>query len=180
MPPEGLVKRAAATFEKTGGDIREVLRTILGSEEFLGPAFRAAKVKTPFEFVTSALRVTGADVRNPRDLTQRIADMGMPLYLHQPPTGYKDTAEEWISTSALLERMNFALDLSAGRIRGVRLDASRIGGPSATLETVAAQLLPAGLSENSRKTLEGEAKKEGSEPSRVVGLVLGSPEFQRR
>ncbi len=179
-PPPALVQRAAATFEKTGGDIREVVRVILKSDEFLGPSFRAAKVKTPLEFVVSTVRVTGAEVRQARDLVQRIADMGMPLYLQQPPTGYKDTAEEWISTSSLLARMNFALDLAGGGVRGVRLDASTVGGPSPSLESVAARLLPGGLSENSRKTLESEAKKPGSEPTRVVGLVLGSPEFQRR
>ena len=179
-PPPALVKRAAATFEKTNGDIREVVRTIVTSDEFLGPSFRAAKVKTPLEFVVSSIRATGIDVRNARDLSQRISNMGMPLYLHQPPTGYKDTAEEWISTSALLERMNFALDLSGGRVRGVRLAPSTAGLDTRSIEGVAARLVPGGLSENSKKTLEAEARKEGSEPMRVVGLVLGSPEFQRR
>jgi len=177
-PPQALVARAAATFEKTKGDIREVVRTIVTSEEFLGTQYRSAKVKTPFEFVVSSVRAAGADVRNARDLTRHIADMGMPLYLQQPPTGYKDTAEEWIATAALLERMNFALDLSAGRIRGVRVDTAAMAGGS--LDTVAARFLPGGLSETSKKTLQAEAKKEGGEPSRLVGLVLGSPEFQRR
>lgn len=177
-PPPALVARAAATFEKTKGDIREVMRTIVTSEEFLGTQYRSAKIKTPFEFVVSSVRAAGADIRNARDLTRHIADMGMPLYLQQPPTGYKDTAEEWISTAALLERMNFALDLSAGRIRGVRVDKNAMAGGS--LDAVAARFLPGGLSENSKKTLEAEAKKEGGEPSRLVGLVLGSPEFQRR
>ncbi len=178
-PPQALVARAAATFERTGGDIREVVRTIVTSEELLGPSFRAAKVKTPLEFVVSAVRASGAEVLNARDLAQRISAMGMPLYLQQPPTGYKDTAEEWISTSALLERMNFALDLSAGRVRGVRLDLKDLG-LGATLDSVAARFLPGGLGENSRKTLESEARAEGREPTRLVGLVLGSPEFQRK
>lgn len=179
VPPPALVQRAAATFEKTHGDIREVLRTIFASEEFLSTSSRSAKVKTPFEFVVSAVRATGADVRDARDLARRIGDMGMPLYLQQPPTGYKDTAEEWISTSALLERMNFALDLSQGRVRGVRL-AFNGPGQETSLDAVAARLLPDGLTENSRKTLEAEAAKEGGTRSRMVGLVLGSPEFQRR
>ena len=179
-PPPSLVQRVATTFQKTGGDIREVVRVILKSDEFLGSAFRAAKVKTPLEFVVSTVRATGAEVREARDLAQRIADMGMPLYLQQPPTGYRDTAEEWISTSSLLARMNFALDLAGGAVRGVSLDASKLGGPSPSLESVAARLLPGGLSENSRKTLESEANKPGGKPARVVGLVLGSPEFQRR
>jgi len=175
------VSRAATVFEKADGDIRQVLRTILFSEEFLGPSFRSAKIKTPFEFVVSSLRVTGADVVNPRDLAKRVGDMGMPLYLEQAPTGYKDTSEEWISTSSLLERMNFALDLSSGRVRGVKPGASVAdpkGDPS--LETIVARVLPEGLSASSKTTLEGEAEKPGITTARLTGLVLGSPEFQKR
>ncbi len=179
-PPQALVDRAAATFTKTGGDIREVMRTIVRSEEFLGPAYRAAKVKTPLEFVVSSVRASGADVKNSRVLADKIGAMGMPLYMQQPPTGYKDTAEEWISTSSLLERMNFALDLSAGRVRGVVLDARSMDNQKATLDSVAAQILPAGLSAKSREILEAEAVKDGNDPAKLVGLVLGSPEFQRK
>jgi uncharacterized protein (DUF1800 family) len=180
-PPQALVDRAAATFTKTGGDIREVLRTILTSDEFLGPKYRSAKVKTPFEFVVSTVRATGAEVKNPRVLSERVAAMGMPLYLQQPPTGYKDTAEEWISTTSLLERMNFALDLSAGRLRGVTAaTAPKPADGASSIDTVAARLVPEGLSQKSRETLSAEAAKDGSEPAKLVGLVLGSPEFQRK
>ncbi|MBX7186563.1 MAG: DUF1800 domain-containing protein [Vicinamibacteria bacterium] len=179
-PPQALVDRAAATFTRTGGDIREVLRTIFSSEEFLGPAYRSAKIKTPFEFVVSSVRATGAEVKNPRPLSDKIGAMGMPLYLQQPPTGYKDAAEEWVSTSSLLERMNFALDLAAGRVRGVSIDQRALNNPSATLDSVAAQLLPGGLSPKSKETLEAEAAKDGTNKAMLVGLVLGSPEFQRK
>jgi uncharacterized protein (DUF1800 family) len=177
-PPQALVDRAASTFTRTGGDIREVLRTIFTSEEFLGPNFRSAKVKTPFEFVVSSVRATGAEVKNPRPLADKVGAMGMPLYLQQPPTGYKDTAEEWVSTTSLLERMNFALDLAAGRVRGVSLDPRSLR-KTATLDSVAAQILPGGLSEKSRETLQAEAEKD-HDPAKLVGLVLGSPEFQRK
>jgi uncharacterized protein (DUF1800 family) len=94
--------------------------------------------------------------------------MGMPLYLQQPPTGYKDTADAWVSTSGLLARLNFALDLAAGRIAGVTVDPTRLA---------AVRLVPQGLSEQTRKTLAAEVDLT---PARVAGLVLGSPEFQRR
>jgi uncharacterized protein (DUF1800 family) len=84
-----------------------------------------AKVKTPFEFVVSAVRASGAEVEDARGLAGRIASMGMPLYQQQPPTGYKDTAEPWVSTSGLLARLNLALDLAAGKVRGVSADPSR-------------------------------------------------------
>jgi uncharacterized protein (DUF1800 family) len=134
-PPPALVERATATFLRTGGHIREVVRTIVTSPEFVAPAARAAKVKTPFEFVASALRASGAELRDAREVNRRLAAMGMPLYMQQPPTGYKDTAEAWVSTSGLLARMNLAVDLAAGRLRGVSLagpataDAGRLGSP---------------------------------------------------
>jgi hypothetical protein len=102
--------------------------------------------------------------------------MGMPLYLQQPPTGYKDTAEEWVSTTALLERMNFSLDLAAGRVRGVTVASSKTGD---TLDTVAARLLPAGLSAKSRETLEAEAKKDPARSREARGprpRLAGIPE----
>ena len=169
-PPAALVDRAAETFRKSDGDLRALITTIVTSPEFMAPAARSAKVKTPFEFVVSALRASGADVKDARDLTRRLLEMGMPLYLQQPPTGYKDTAEAWVSASGLLARLNFALDLSAGEVLGVDVDASRLS---------ADRLLPTGLSEATRKTLAGEGGTELG-PTRVAGLILGSPEFQRR
>ena len=111
--------RAADTFRRTRGDIREVVRTIVTSPEFFAPEARAAKVKTPLEFVVSAVRASGSEVVTARELARRIALMGMPLYQQQPPTGYKDTADAWVSTSGMLARLNFAADLGAGRVRGV-------------------------------------------------------------
>jgi uncharacterized protein (DUF1800 family) len=103
---------------------------------------------------------------------RRLADMGMPLYLQQPPTGYKDTADAWVSTSGLLARLNFALDLAAGRVRGARVEL-------ADTTTLAQRLVPTGLSPATQKTLAEKAGP-GLDAPRVAGLILGSPEFQRR
>ena len=135
-PPASLVDRAAAKFTATKGDLREVVKAILLSPEFASPAARGVKVKTPLEFVASALRATGADVRNARPLAQTLREMGMPLYLCQPPTGYDETSTTWVSAGALVSRMNFAVDLSKNALRGVRVPLSeeqtaalKIGAP---------------------------------------------------
>lgn len=120
-PPASLVDRVAARFTKTHGDLREVVRTIVTSPEFYAADARRAKVKTPFEFVASALRATNADVRNGVPLVQTLRNMGMPPYFCQPPTGYDDTASAWVSAGALVDRMNFAVDLSKNQLRGVRV-----------------------------------------------------------
>jgi uncharacterized protein (DUF1800 family) len=180
-PPASVVDRAAATFRKTNGDIRAVVTTILTSPEFLSAETRAVKVKTPLEFVASAVRASGADVTDARDLARRIGEMGMPLYMQQPPTGYKDTSEAWVSTSGLLARLNLALDLAAGRIPGAGMSRSALApgaaDPGSTAAVLSARFVPAGLSESTRRTLQGES---GLDAARMAGLILGSPEFQRR
>jgi uncharacterized protein (DUF1800 family) len=113
-PPPALVDRAADRFRRTGGDLREVVRTILLSPEFQSADLYRAKAKSPFEFVVSALRAAGTDVDDPRPLVRMLQEMGMPLYQCQPPTGYKDTADAWINTGALVSRMNAAVRLAAG------------------------------------------------------------------
>ena len=111
-PPASARRSRGGAFRDTNGDLREVMRTILTSSEFLSPAAYNAKVKTPFEFVVSALRTTDADVRDARPLVRTLQQLGMPLYQCQPPTGYKDTADAWVNTGALVARMNVALTLS--------------------------------------------------------------------
>jgi uncharacterized protein (DUF1800 family) len=130
-PTPELVGRAAAAFTKSDGDIRETLRAIFSSPEFNAPANYRAKIKTPFELAVSAVRALGGDTTGAPALHQWIAKMGEPLYQYQAPTGYPDTAEHWVNTGALLERINFALALVSNRIPGTRVDLSRIAGATA-------------------------------------------------
>ncbi|MFY9676053.1 MAG: DUF1800 domain-containing protein, partial [Terriglobales bacterium] len=111
-PPPTLVERMTKTFLKKNGDIREVLKTMFASPEFWAPEAYRAKVKTPFEFVVSAVRASGAQVDDARQLVGTLNNMGMPLYAMMPPTGYSMKAETWVNSSALLARMNFALGLA--------------------------------------------------------------------
>jgi uncharacterized protein (DUF1800 family) len=124
-PPRALVDRAAKRFRDTDGDLREVMRTILTSQEFLSPDARGAKIKSPFEFVASALRTTNADVTDATMYVRQLQQLGEPLYMCQPPTGYKDTADAWVNTGALVNRMNFALRLA----RNDKDLALTLGGP---------------------------------------------------
>lgn len=123
-PPAAVVDRAAKVFLDTKGDLREVTRAIITSDAFLSEEYRGAKVKTPFEFVVSATRATGATVVNAQPLALAMRELGMPLYGSQPPTGYSMTADAWVNTGALLNRMNFALQLVSGGAR-LQSDAPR-------------------------------------------------------
>ena len=113
-PPTGLVDRAAKRFLDTKGDLREVTRTIITSKEFFAEDAYRAKVKTPLEFVISAARAADANIVNPQPIVNALRQLGMPLYGAQPPTGYSMTADAWVNTGALLNRMNFAVQLVSG------------------------------------------------------------------
>jgi uncharacterized protein (DUF1800 family) len=133
-------------------------------------------VKTPFEFVASAVRATSADSTNAMPLVQAMRELGMPPYQCQPPTGYADRADAWVNTGALLSRMNFAVALTDGRLRGLRAPASLVNAPLETArDTITDEVLAGDLSSSTRTTVE-----KASRPSQAVALLLGSPEFQRR
>jgi len=163
-PPPALVDRAAKRFHDTDGDIREVVRTILTSPEFFAADAYRAKVKTPFEFVVSAVRASGAEVDEATPLAQAVRQLGMPLYMCQPPTGYADRADAWVNTGALLNRMNFALQLVSNRMRGVRAGTSLAG-----------DALAGDVSSTTAATIA-----RATDARQTAALTLGSPEFQRR
>jgi uncharacterized protein (DUF1800 family) len=192
-PPSALVERMSDTFLKKNGDIRDVLETMLRSPEFWSPDAYRSKVKTPLEFVVSAARASGAEVGDALPLVRQLQNMGMPLYGMQPPTGYSMKAESWINSSALLGRMNFSLTLAAGKLPGIHFDAAPTfgtGSPSAeqALSTLEAKLLAGDVSPQTHDTILGRLndpkinrhKQDDANTALIMGLLLGSPEFQKR
>jgi uncharacterized protein (DUF1800 family) len=178
-PPTTLVDRAARRFTETGGNIREVVKSIVTSPEFFAAESYRAKVKTPFEFVVSAVRATGTDTSNAMPLVLAVRNLGMPLYGCQPPTGYSDKAEAWVNSGALLNRMNFAVSLTAptSERRPARRPPEDRGGagPTVTRDALVASALAGELSETTAATVA-----KATTPTQALALVLGSPEFQRK
>ncbi len=132
-PSPALIDHMSATFLKSNGDIKAVLTTLFHSPEFNSPEVYRAKLKTPIEFMASALRASDAAVNNPRPLVQAMEQLGMPIYGMQTPNGYSWLAEPWASSNALVSRMNFAVVLSGSRIPGTRTDWSQIVGEPTTM-----------------------------------------------
>ena len=129
-------------------------------------------------------------------LARQLQNMGMPLYGMQPPTGYSMKAEAWVNSGALLGRMNFALALTSGRIKGVQ-GASEVGtslpaDPQSALVTLENTLLFGDVSQQTHETIakqledpkiSGRKLDDAMRPpnlNAIEGLLLGSPEFQRR
>jgi uncharacterized protein (DUF1800 family) len=226
-PSEAYVNRIAAAFTKSDGDIKSTLREMFDDPEFYAPENYKAKIKTPFEVTVSAIRTVGAET-NGMAVQQLLAKMGEPLYGWQAPTGYPDTAEDWVNTGALLERMNFAVALASNRIPGTKVNLSKFSGNSTDknqlLDKFTGVILSGELSPATRATLIKQLDQPLMEPTmpandeaamenvsmmrpnagqgggrrgmgqqaqllqpsgnpevfKVVGLILGSPEFQRQ
>jgi uncharacterized protein (DUF1800 family) len=199
-PPAALVDRMTQTFLKKDGDIREVLRTMFKSPEFWSHDAYRAKVKTPLEFVVSSVRASGAEVDDARALVGTLNNMGMALYGMMPPTGYSMKADTWVNSSALLGRMNFSLGLAAGKIKGVKVDSANLDmGPAAgttdpqeALAALENSLLAGDISQQTHDTISKQlddpriSQRKLDDPQRppniaaITGLILGSPEFQKR
>ncbi len=241
-PPQPLVDRMAKTFLHSNGDIAAVMETLYRSPEFWSSATYRAKIKTPLEYVVSAARASDANIANMQPLMTALRDMGMPLYGSIPPTGYKWDAADWVSTGALVNRMNFALSLTANRLNGVttkwpepasavpqtdargmspeseeaRLESLLVGGGvsettrTAVLQQFAEQSAQQGQAGQAPQalpdmTMQADRLKTGgkqvvampnvfkAQPNHLpppqpiekqdqllAGLLLGSPEFQRR
>ncbi|MGH7626675.1 MAG: DUF1800 domain-containing protein [Gemmatimonadaceae bacterium] len=199
-PPPALVDRAAATFTRTDGDIRETLRTIFTSSEFFSHEAYKAKVKTPFELVVSALRATDAAPDTTPRTAQLIARLGEPIFGHRDPNGWPETGDAWINTGSILNRINFGLAFAAGRLPGVSIAGWEHGEGLDTLpraaqvDAVIGALLGGEASPDTRKVLVqgvnpllASAAPASVAPAtnvegfaQLVGLALGAPEFQRR
>jgi uncharacterized protein (DUF1800 family) len=230
-PPPALVDRMAKTYLRSDGDIRQVLRTLLTSPEFWSREAYRAKVKTPEEFVLSAVRATGGEVNRPAIVLNAMGQLGMPFFGCQTPNGYSWAAGPWVNSGDLLSRINIALALASHKLgTATDLDAlMKIKGPDAATAAqkeakLEAVFLEGVLNPQARQTVlqqadqlaaQGPMALPGADPSRpgpkqagtmpvraafvqvmdlatpipapadkqaslVAGLLLGSPDFQKR
>jgi len=198
-PPPTLVDRCAGAFRRTDGDIRETMRCIIASPEFFSRAAYHAKVKTPFELVTSAMRALGAQADTTPRGAQAVAQLGQPIFGRLTPDGWPDRGDAWMNSGAILNRINFGFRLAAGQFPMVGVarwpSAARLRSlpVDAQVNGVIDELLGGDVSAETRRILSnGENPMLAAAPPAktpvpqltglpgIVGLALGSPEFQRR
>ena len=157
------------------------------SPDFWAPVNVQSKVKTPLEFVVSAVRAVGGMPDSTPRLAQRIAQLGEPLFQHQTPDGYGERQQDWVNSGALLARMNFAVQLAGGRDPG-RSGGSRPRRPAdgrsaALIAAVDRTILGGIMTDHTRQTILKELL-DVPDPRQAralaVGLVVGGPEFQRQ
>jgi uncharacterized protein (DUF1800 family) len=164
-PPASLVDKMSRQFLATDGNITKVMETMITSPEFWDKQYRNAKFKSPYRYLVSSLRATNTKMNNPQSAIGFLRQSGMPLYGCLTPDGYKNTEEAWLNPDALLNRINFATALGAGRYPGLSPGQK---DPELVADTFAIDL--------SDKTVEAVNKS----PRQLrVGLLLGSPEFMK-
>ena len=187
VAPDGCIDDAVRAWKRSGGDIRDVVRAIVHSPDFWAPANVLSKVKTPLEFVASALRaVNGVPDATPR-LAQRVAQLGEPLFQHATPDGYGERQQDWVNSGALLARMNFAVQLASGRLPGVTVNLDNVivltDDHAALVASVDQVVLGGAMTNQTRQTILKElADVPDAQMARAlaVGLAIGGPEFQRQ
>lgn len=174
-PPKAIVDQAAAVFLRTDGDIREVVRTIITSNEFFAQQAFRSKVKSPFEVVVSAMRALNAQPDATPRTAQAVAYLGQPIYGHQAPNGYPETGESWMNTGAILNRINFGMTVAANRIPGASvnaipgLDSLRDAPRTRQVDAVVAMLLNGSASPDTRAVLLS-----GENPLLAKGVATSS------
>jgi uncharacterized protein (DUF1800 family) len=206
-PPAAVIESASRTFLKTGGDIREVVRTILMSPQFRSSENVRVKIKKPLELVASALRAVDATIDSLDAygdmITGRrglVSQMGEKVYDHEAPDGNADVGPAWMNSNALLLRLDFANRLATDKVEGVKVNLAAaeavlgdLGVPRPTplqIEQTRAMLQAAAsgaaptMGGQQMMMAGGPAAAGGAPPidaaAIVVATMLGSPQFQKR
>jgi uncharacterized protein (DUF1800 family) len=183
--PPPLVDRLADSFQRSGGDVQELLRTLIFSSEFAASA--GQKVKRPLEFFVSLIRATDLQITGrPRPLFEALRLLGQMPYGWPSPDGYPDYADWWLTTSGLLNRWNLAMRVATGALPGVRVPYRRLladaQSPVDVVDLLCTRFLGEPLPSDARDLLvsfASDGNLRDNVPA-VAGLILGSPHFQMR
>ncbi len=183
--PRACVDDLTQAYLKSDGDISAVMRALLQGPAFWDPAHMKNKVKSPVEYVVSALRALGAQPKDTPQLAGVLARLGQPIFAQPAPTGWPDEGQAWTGSSAIIARMDFAMQLSQNKLPGVTVDLDALMPLSEASWVKASQdlLLGGGASQDTLKALR-KAVASRTEPrfqrQVALALTLASPEFSMR
>jgi uncharacterized protein (DUF1800 family) len=177
VPPQSLIKKAAAVFMETEGDLSKVYTAILTAPEFFSREHFRAKFKTPLQFVVSTLRITNAKIEDAKDTCHVLGKMGQPLYMCNDPTGYFDQAERWMDAGVLTSRWDYSWRLVRNGIPGIVIPSSFVEkyakmDESKRVQAIADEIVGGDVGEREKKST--------GDTERVLSVLLGGPSFQQR
>ena len=175
------------SYFDSGYEIRSMLRTLFNSDYFKSERSRFARVKGPVELVIGAIRMAGS-YRTPTlgmdQVAQYAGYMGQELITPPSVEGWHEGIE-WISSGALVERVNFvSKELSNVDLPGVRAIIDRLasenGGvlsPEELVDRCLDLLGPIPASSETRDSLLKYAARTG--PLNLAGHQQGDESEQR-
>ena len=177
-PPSALVERMAETFQRSDGDIAQVLRTLFKSREF--DASLGQKFKDPVHYAISAVRLAYDDraILNTSPIQGWLNRMAEGLYNHETPDGYPMTAAAWDGPGQLAVRFEIALQIGVGSAGLFKPD-----GQGAVDHPAFPQLQNALYYSSLGQTLSAATRAslaQSASPQDWNTLFLSSPEFMRR
>ena len=158
-PPPALVERLAKVFTDTDGDLKEVAKAMVKSDEaWTQPA---TKLKRPGEWTVSMVRAIGITQANAKRFTDGLALLGEPLWRPSSPKGFPDDEGSWIDgTGRRLDLANSFAERVAGR-----------ADPRDVIENVLGSCV-------SSEVMQAVGRAESRQ--QALALLFMSPDFQRR
>jgi uncharacterized protein (DUF1800 family) len=159
VPPPALVERLAKTFRDTDGDLKEIAKVLVTSDETWAPT--QDKLKRPCEWVVAMVRAAGLRSADPERFTRGQALLGEPLWRPAAPQGFADDETAWV------DGMGLRLDIANNFAERV---ADRVG-PDAVLDGA---LGPLASAETRQAVARAETRQQ------ALALAFMAPEFQRR
>ncbi|UZE28224.1 DUF1800 domain-containing protein [Pseudomonas asplenii] len=177
QPPPALVERMSATFQRTDGDIAQVMGTLFESPELLQSA--GQKFKDPMQFVVSAVRLAydGKPIANPRPLLNWLNQLGEPLFGRLTPDGWPLDAAGWASSGQMSKRFEIARAIGVGSNQLFTPEGSQTVGPGFPLITTPLYYDAIGPHLSAATSA---ALNQARSPQEWNTFLLSSPDFNHR
>ena len=106
-PSPQIVDAVASRIRSHNYEIRPVLREIFSSQEFYSEKAMRTQIKAPVQYIVQTSKLLEAQLPSPTVAQNAMRQMGQILFAPPNVKGW-DGGKEWISTSTLLFRYNFA------------------------------------------------------------------------
>ncbi|MGO9644322.1 MAG: DUF1800 domain-containing protein [Candidatus Bathyarchaeia archaeon] len=169
-PSSEVANNLASVFTNSNGNIGAVVEAILKSDEFMSSYAHLSLVKSPVDYVVTAMRSLGASVK-PRVVIGTLKNMGQ-LPFNPPSVFGWPEGIGWINTSTILDRYNFPLAIDASSVQAVQAGASA--------SDVAQVLFPEGLPSDVLQVIQNSSNSLNNPTAQLrdmIRLTMSTPYY---
>ncbi len=179
-PSESLVRTVTDVFVSTGGDIAQMLRTILAAQHV---EESTPKFKRPFHHFVSAVRATGSQVNSTSSFRTQLRAAGHLTYNWTSPDGYPDSLDFW--GGLVLPRWNFGAQMMNSSLSGIAPNAAAFfagaSTPSEYIARIDSDMFGGEMEPSDREAILGYLTTNAASSTvraEALGLAVGCPSFQ--